>query len=424
MIPPLYQHQKDIIKDDPKMCGLWLGTGGAKTRTALELAEGSILVICPKQQVLDNTWHNNAHKFGIYKMMRVISKEEFRRDWEQLNAYDTVIIDEVHNNLGVLPDTRTRKGVVIPKTSQLFEATQKYLERHPPKRLYLCSATPASKPMNVWAIARLFGKKWDFFKFRERFYVNIKMGYRSIWLPKTTSAFKEELAGYVKKMGYTGRLQDWFDVPEQSHIIKYVDLSKEQKDAIREINSQEADPMVKRTKMRSIENGVLYEYELDRVSARTERMVKSTKTFKNEKIDYILERALEFPKMLIFANYTAQVEAIQKALEKEKYTVYTLTGQTKDRGNVVSSAEKATSCIVIAQCGISAGYELKSVPCVIFASKSYKYLDYEQGCGRVLRADALKKNLYIHLVVKGGVDEACHKAIEAGEDFQEKIHEQ
>lgn len=422
MIAPLYQHQKDIIKDDPKMCGLWLGTGGAKTRTALELAEGSILVICPKQQVLDNTWHNNAHKFGIYKMMRVISKEEFRRDWEQLNSYDTVIIDEVHNNLGVLPDTRTRKGVVIPKTSQLFEATQKYLERHPPKRLYLCSATPASKPMNVWAIARLFGKKWDFFKFRERFYVNIKMGYRSIWLPKTTTALKEELAGYVKKMGYTGRLQDWFDVPEQTHIIKYVDLSKEQNDAIREINSQEADPMVKRTKMRSIENGVLYEYELDRVSARTERMVKSTKTFKNEKIDYILERALEFPKILIFANYTAQVEAIQKALEKEKYTVFTLTGQTKDRGNVVSSAEKASSCVVIAQCGISAGYELPSFRCTIFASKSYKYLDTNQACGRTLRANHLNKNLFIHLVVKDGVDEACHNSYEKGEDFNEALH--
>ena len=88
---------------------------------------------------------------------------------------------------------------------------------------------------------------------------------------------------------------------------------------------------------------------------------------------------------------------------------------------MISKAESLEECIVIAQTSISAGYELPSFPCVIYASKSYRYVDYEQSLGRVLRANALKKNLYIHLVVEDGVDEACHDTIMSGQDFQEKV---
>lgn len=424
MIPPLYAHQKKIVKENKKWFGNWQGTGSAKTRSTLEIAEGIVLVICPKQQMLDKTWEKNAERFGLkFHNLVVVSKETFRRDWESLPRFDTVIVDEAHTMLGVLPDTVQRKSEVIPKTSQLFEALKTYLERYPPKRLHLCSATPASKPMHVWAIGVLYGQPWNFFSFRDRFYVQRKMGYRIIWLPRNTQALKQELADLVKDMGYTGRLQDFFDVPEQTHTEVFVDLTDEQKSQIRYIKSTNADPMTTRTKIRTVENGCLYEMEVEKIDEKTDRMVRGSKTFKSEKIDYILERAEEFPKMLIFANYTAQVYAIKEALELEGYDVLTLTGQTKDRGTVVERAEKAEQCIVIAQSGISAGYELKSIPCVIFASKSNKFLDYDQGLGRVLRADALKKNLYIHLVVKGGADEDCHKTIMSGQDFQEKIHE-
>ena len=40
MIPPLYEHQKKIIKENKLKCGLFLGTGASKTRTALEMAAG------------------------------------------------------------------------------------------------------------------------------------------------------------------------------------------------------------------------------------------------------------------------------------------------------------------------------------------------------------------------------------------------
>jgi len=420
----LYSHQKSIIEEDRKVTGIWHGTGGAKTRTTLELAKNTkTLVIMPKQQFLDKTWENNRDKFDIQIDLTTISKETFRRDWEKLPRYETVIIDESHGHFGVLPDTRQKNKVIIPKTSQLFEATLKYIQKIRPDRFYMCTATPVSKPMNVWAIAKLFGKDWDFFKFREKYYIQRKMGYHSIWLPNNSQANKDKLIELIQMFGYVGSLSSWFDVPDQIHKNIFVSLTPEQEKEIRIIKQTEADPMVKRTKLRTIENGCLYESEIETISGNRERLVKKSHVFKNEKIEHILQLALEFPKLLIFANYTAQVHDIADKLEKEGYKVFRLTGQTKDRENLIKEAENLSSCIVVSQSGISAGYELKSVRCTIFASLSNRVLDKIQAEGRTLRADNLQKNLFIHLIVKGGIDELCYNSIEKGVDFSEKIHE-
>jgi len=421
MIPELYEHQKKIIKENKLKCGLFLGTGASKTRTALHLAEGKVLVICPKQQFLDGLWEKEDKKWDTQKLICTVSKEWLRAHWNELGAFDTVIIDECHNNLGVTPETRQRNRIQIPKTSQIFEATLNYLKKFPPKRLYLLSATPVSNPMNLWAIATLFGKNWDFFRFREKYYFNVLLGgQRRIWLPRKDQETKDRLVELVKGFGYTGGLNEFFDVPEQIHKEVYIDLTQSQKQAIKELHQIEADPLVRRSKQRTIENGVLYGQEIQQITNREERMVKKTTIYPSKKIDYILERAIEFPKLLIFVNYTAQINEIARVLKEEGYNVVTLTGATKDRANLINDAEKSDASIVIAQAMISEGYELPSFPCVIYASKNYRCWHYIQSLGRVLRSNNLKKNLYIHLIVKG-VDEECHKTIMSGNDFQEKV---
>lgn len=418
---PLYEHQKKIIQDNRLKCGLFLGTGASKTRTALHLAEGSTLIICPKQQREDKTWQNENEKWGTNKSITVISKEDLRKDWESLPNYTTVIIDECHNNLGVLPQYVQKKGVQYPKTSQIFEATQKYLARCSPKRLYLLSATPVPKPMSMWAIGTLLGQKWDFSKFRETYYTEIRMGgNHRIWVPKKSDEIKQRLADLVKKFGYTGGLNDFFDVPEQTHKVVEIDLCAEQKRAVIEMSLSEADALVRRARLRTIENGVLYGKKIEQLDGKTDKMTNKTTIYKSNKIDYILERAVEFPKLLIFANYTAQINEIARHLRLEGYKVSTLTGETKDRTFIRKVDDSPEPHIIVAQCSISSGYELPSFPCVIYASKSWRYVDFEQSLGRVLRANHLKKNLYIHLVVKG-CDKDCHDTIMSGQDFQEKL---
>ncbi len=421
MIPPLYDFQQNLIDQDPKVTGIFWGTGVGKSRVALVLAEGPTLVVVPKQLKLDRNWEKNNEKFHLGKNITVVSKEEFRRDWRELGYFETIIFDEGHNMLGVLPETRQRNRVAIPKTSQLFEAAYLYINEQKPKRVYITTATPMSKPMNVWAIAKLFGKNWDFYKFRSTFYFPTMMGRRQIWLPKKDEATRQRLAQAVQKLGYTGALHDFMDVPEQTHIEVHVELSPEQAKAIKELEQDEADPMVRRARMRTIENGILYSKKIEELSEKEDLMVKETKYFPNGKITYILDRAEEFGKIFIFAAYTAQVHAIADALEGFEYEVLRVTGQTKDRATVFSEIDAMEKGIVVVASQICEGYRVPSAPCMIFASKSNRYVHFQQGCGRILDGQHLKKNLYIHLIVPDGADEACHQAIMDGQDFTEKL---
>ena len=416
-----YDHQRKILEADPKKCLLALGTGTGKTLLGLSLAEGSTLIVTPKQQREDLTWQKNAEKFGIICNMKVISKEDLRRDWSTLPAFDTVILDESHFFVGCLPETRQKKGVLFPKTSQIFEALYNFLLKHPPKRLYLLSATPVPKPMALWGIAKLFGYDWDFWQFRAKYYNEIRMGQRRIWIAKTDKATKDKMAEIIKKLGYTGTIGDFTDLPPQIDKTVYIDLTEAQKQGIKDMVAIEADPLVRRSRMRTIENGVLYSKKVEQGLGKVDIMSKETIIFPSKKIDYILERAQEFKKLLIFANYTAQIEAIAGALRKEGYKVSTLTGSTKDRATVIQEAEKADECILIAQSSVSSGWEFPSANCTIFASLSWRFVDHEQSRGRTLRMNHIKSNLYLYLVIKGGVDEDCFKAIQSGKDFMERL---
>ena len=332
----------------------------------------------------------------------------------------TFITGNCHNNLGVTPMYIQRNKIQRPKTSQIFEATKGYVFKHKPKRLYLLSATPVPKPMSMWGIGILFGQKWDFAAFRDVYYIEIRMGLRRIWMPRKDEATRKRLANLIQKFGYTGGLNDFFDVPEQTHKTVMIDTTSEQKKAIQNMNMLEADPLVRRARLRTIENGVLYGKKIEELEGKIDQMTNQTIIFKSHKIDYILERAQEFPKLLIFANYTAQIEEIAKALRKEGYNVSVLNGATKDRSFIRDVNDSPEPHIIVAQSSISSGYELPTFPCVIYASKSWRYVDYEQSLGRVLRANHLKKNLYIHLIVEG-CDKDCHDAIMSGVDFQEKL---
>lgn len=406
----LYQHQLNIIKENKTHCLFALGTGSGKTLTALSLAEGETLVIAPKTTRDDRTWQTNLEKLGKTLPITVISKEDFRLDkFNKDKYYTTIIIDEAHTISGATPSIRYRNRQPIPKCSQVFDKLLDYLSKHPPKRLYLLTATPTRSAMSVWAMAQLLGRKWSFYEFRDVFYFPIKNGRQEFWVQKNTPEVKERLGRAVRSLGYTGRLEDYFDVPDQSYKVDYLSLTKEQTQRLKEIETEYPDPLVKVGKKHQIENGVLTGDEFSK-----------PETFKDEKIEKILDYASEFPKLIIFAKYTAQVEKIKNALKD--YNVLTLQGHTKDRGQVIKDAEGSKECILIIQSQISAGFELPSFPVMIFASMSYSVVDRIQAEGRILRANALKKNLYITLVIKGGVDEAVYKSILNKQDFNEKIY--
>lgn len=423
----LYNHQKKVIEENPLKKLIAFGCGGGKTRTVLELSEGKILVIAPKTQVLDKTWEREAKKMGRDFDMTVISKEQFKKKWSDVQGgitvtkewfgnsqnitvpidlvADTLIIDESHFAVGVTPATRYRKKVEIPKASQIFEMLETYIKTVRPKRLYLASATPMPQPMALYAIARLFGHEWDYFKFRRAFYTYIPKIGRGVWIPKKDKATEEKLLTYAKKFGAFGKLEDFFDVPEQTHKDITVGLSPEQKKYMKQLPLLYPDPLVRVGKRHQLEQGFF-----------EGTMVPENKT------DEIVSLCNEFKKVLIFARYTAHVDHIYDTLKKRwpRRSIFKLTGATDDRRQLLSDAELFDDSIVVAQSQISTGYELPSFRCTIFASQSYSFVDYEQALGRTLRANHLAKNVYVTLV-SDEIDKQVLKNVRAKQDFNEKL---
>lgn len=407
----LFKHQEKIINEDPLICGLWLGTGSGKTLIALKLSYGKTLVIAPKTQREDKNWERELEKNNIKLDLTVISKEEFRKVHSTLPRFDTVIGEEAHTLLGVTPNIRWKNKQAIPKTSQLFEALHSFVKRTEPQRIYLCTATIIKNPMTVWGASKILGYNFNFYEWRSAFYVKLNIPGREIWVPKKDEETKERLAKVVRKIGYTGRLEDYFDVPDQTFKSVYIELNKEQKERINGIDLEYPDPLVLVGKKHQIENGILSGDEYS-----------DPEIYDCDKIEKLVEYSIEFPRMIVFAKYRLQIEQIALRMKKEGKKVFILTGDTKERGKLILEAKNTKEYVFIAQAQISAGWELPECPVMIFASMTYSYVDYAQGIGRILRVNNLKKNLYIHLITKGGVDEAVYKCIMNKQDFDERIY--
>lgn len=404
-----YTHQKNLIDANPSKRLVAFGCGAGKTRTVLQLAAnkgGTVLAVMPKTQVLDQTWEREMTATGIRVPLTVLSKEQFKKGAPKA---DILILDEGHVFLGVSPSTRYRNKIEIPRASQLFEEVVKWVDLNKPKAIYICSATPFPQPLALWAVARLFGFiDWDYFAFRRKFYHYVPNIGRGVWIPKKDRESEDLLRVLALKVGTFGRLQDFFDVPDQVHKDITVGISTEQKKALKELPLLYPEPLARVSKRHQIEQGVF----------DGEALIE----YKTEEIVPLVQ---EFEKVLIFARYTKQIEALEAAMRKrfKNHLVVTLTGATEDRRAVLMAAEASKKCIVIAQSQISTGYELPSFRCTVFASMSYSFVDYEQALGRTLRANAIAKNLYVYLL-SDEVDHAVLKAVKEKRDFNESLFAQ
>lgn len=384
----LYAHQKKLVDLNPDRHLIAFDTGTGKTFTALSLAEKNktvCLIIVPKHLVA--SWQRAIQSFTLPH--RIITKETFRRDWQKIGCYKGVIVDEAHNFFGY--------------NSQMHHSLCKYLKDYQVNfRLFLTATPVTATPYSVFACARLMGYDWNWYSFTTKFFYKIKMGHRMV--TKVRENMRGQLIDLVKQMGTIVKIEDCIDMPEQVHERIDFDLTKDQAKAIKEI----AEPVhiVRWTKMHQLENGTIKgdEYINDMF-------------YDSLKSDYIVSLAGEHRKMAVFARYNLQLDLYKEKLESAGYTVFMIRGDVKNRDEIVQEVEKSDDCVVLINASCSTGYELPSVGMIVFASLSFSYLDYSQACGRFLRINKPKRNVYLHLVTKGGVDEGVYESISEKKDF-------
>lgn len=397
----LFKHQQEFLETNADKSALVWSCGTGKSRTAIEWSKGApVLIICPK--ALQTNWKREADKWRgdrtSHYDVRVMSKEHFRRDHLTLPHFPQVIVDEVHN------------GFLTPHfKSQMSKALRNYLHRQEVKRVLLLSATVyTSSPWNIYNLATLLGHKIEWVKFNWMFFDQIKMGRRTIPVPKKGCEVK--LAQLTKEIASVVDIYDCMDVPLQLHTEpELFSLTSSQKNGI--ANTYDPVPIVRFTHQHEIENGILLGNEFE-----------ALKTYECDKVERIKDLCEENPKIAIVCRYNAQIDQLAKVLEKHAPTI--IRGDVKDRDAVCLSAENAERAVVLIQADCSLGYQLPSFPVCVFASQSYSYVNWEQICGRFLRMDKPSRTTFLYLLTAGdSIDQAVYNAIKRKEDFKINLYE-
>ena len=393
----LYHHQSELVAKNPTKWLLAHGTGTGKTVTAIKLADNNpclTVVVCPKQ--VREKWGDEIKQWSRYPHhYTVISKEKFRKEHGILKPYGCIILDEAHFFGGV--------------SSQMTKHMRAYIRKHDPLYVYLLTATPyLSTPWNIYSYAILLGRKWGYVAFKRTFFYDVRMGKRVISMPKPK--MQKQVATLVKRLGNAISLQDCIDVPEQTYLTEYFDLTKEQKQAIDAI--EETQHIVRWTKTHQICGGTL----------KGDEYVASQK-FKSEKMKRVIELIKENPKIAVVCRYNHEIEVLKKMVSKF-CPVVVLNGKTKYKEEAVRVVHNANRMCILVNAAVSEGYSLETVPIMVFYSYDFSLKNYIQMQGRLLRINALKKNVYISLVVRGTIDEDVFKNVTINKkDFQIKIYE-
>lgn len=391
----LFDHQQRFLDKKSNKDALVWSCGTGKSRASIEWAKqrGSpVLIVCPK--ALKTNWRRELSLW--VHTGKVVTKEEFRRDWKLIGYYDQLIVDEVHN------------GFLTPHFKSLMsKALRDYIKTFRTPRILLLSATVyTSSPWNIYQLATILGHKWDWVKFKYSFFIEMRLGHRFIPVPK--KGCEVELAKLTKKIADVVDIHDVLDVPLQNHCEpEYFALTLQQKKEIK--HHYDPVPIVRYTQQHEIENGILLGNEF--------RKLETYETNKEERIKAICE---ENKKVAIVCRYNAQIDKLREIIFNSLHIQpLVIRGDVKDRDKVCRQAEEADAAIVIIQADCAEGYELPSFPVCVFASMSYSYTKWEQICGRFLRMNKPSRTTFIYLLTEGdSVDQGVYDAIKRKEDFK------
>lgn len=403
----LYKHQQQFVDAGyEKHLMAWPCGSGKSLAAAVACIKGggNSLVVCPKSLV-DN-WpteleqaNNQYYPDGTGgEETGIISKENFKKNVRAIPRYENLILDEGHYFSG--------------HKSQMYKSVLWYIKNRKPRRIYILTATPyLSTPYNIMCYGNLLGKThgWGYWDFKTKFFDDIRMGNRTVPVPK--KGMEGDIAKLVASLGSTYSLDDLFDVPEQIYQHEYFDLNAEQKKTIKEII--DILPVVRFTKIHQIESGTLKRDYMDDLELSCEKTKR------------VIELCGEHKKIAIVARYNAQLFMYKKMLH-DKFpgrTIYLINGENNHRQEDVDKINAEDDAIVLINAACSEGYNLWSVPVMVFASMNFSFKDTEQLKGRILRANKLKKNVYIFLLTKDNksVDQGVYQSYLEKRDFDAKI---
>ena len=220
------------------------------------------------------------------------------------------------------------------------------------------------------------------------------------------------------------------DLPEQTFENRYVNLTpKERKvydqlrrDGFTELENEETitatTVLTKLLRLQQFTGGFLPD------EAGRPQVVNTAKLDALADIlqDYVIDGG---GKLVIFARFTAEIEAIGKLIDKLKISYAAIHGGVPiaDRGGIVKDfQENPKTMVFLAQLQCAGlGITLTAASVAVYYSLNFNYADYSQSLARIHRIGQRSNCHYINLLVEDSVDDKTLEALAEKDGIAKKL---
>ncbi len=436
----LFQHQRNAYDfaletfKTGKAVALLADMGTGKSMMTIAItgtleAQGKVkrmIVVCPKSIV--GVWEDEFRKFADYKYALTVldgTMEKKKTAFTFMTGAALQIIVVNYESCWRLEKeiTKWRPDLIVcdesSKIKSPMASQSKALHRlgRITKFNVILTGTPITgSPLDVFSQYKfldesIFGT--SFYLFRNRYAImggyqnRMIIGYRHL----------DELVEKVHSIAFRIKIEDAVDLPPFIDKTQIVPL---------EPPAQSIYRMIEKDCYAELANG---EVTARNVLTQLLRLAQCTGGFirndsmgmaeqvssaKLDALDEIIETCLsEGKKVVVFARFVPEIEAIADMLKEKKIGYALIYGATTDRAEQVAKFQTDPEVkVFIGQLQTTGmGLTLTSASVAVFYSLDFSYANYEQSRARIHRIGQKQTCLYIHLVCKGTVDEKIMHAL-------------
>ena len=443
-----YEHQKDALKKcyNKEAFAIFAEMGTGKTKIALDNAcilynQGKIdrlLVIAPKGTYMNwvdqeipihvpdyvdkkvVAWKQSTSQKYMSELKSMMNNNfELKIMVMNVEAFSTKRGSDfarlflIGRSMMIIDESTTIKNPKAKRTKAILD-----LRKETKYRRILTGSPVTQSPMDLWAQMdfldpEILGQS-SYYAFRTRYAVVIEAtaaGGTHRYQKIVKFRNLKELGDRVAPHSYRILKKDCLDLPDKVYTKREVELSDEQKKAYGEMKAN-AMAILKGESMTAV--NVLT--QLIRLHQITCGHMKTDSAeildLKNNRLDELMHILGETSgKVIIWANYIHDIQAIEKAISAEYGTssccTYYGATPTEERQKCINAFQGKTSIRFFIGNTQTGGYgiTLTAASTVIYYSNNYDLEKRIQSEDRAHRIGQENKVLYIDLVTKGTVDE-------------------
>ena len=444
----LYAHQVraynfalNLVNKGSKGIAYLMDMGTGKTITSIALVGSlleqskfhNLLIVCPKSIV--GVWQEEFQKFADYRYALTVldgSLEKKKSAFKYMTGTALQVIVVNYESCWRLESEIAKwkpDMIICDESSKIKNPTtsqSKALHRlgaNSKLNLILTGTPITNNPLDFFSQYKFLDEQIlgsSFYLFRNRYAVmggyqnRLVVGYRHL----------AELVEKVHKIAYRIKIEDAVDLPPFIDETRTITLEPKAQamykmiaeDCYAELNN-ETDVTARNILTQLLRLSQVTGGYMRNDNNNDALQVSSAKM---DALEDIVDTCVEEGrKVVVFARFVPEIEAIARMLQKKGIGYSLIYGATKDRAEQVKKfQEDPETKVFVGQLQTTGmGLTLTAANVAVFYSLDFSYANYEQSRARIHRIGQKEKCLYIHLVCKNTVDEKVMKALQKKGDI-------